>query len=192
MPLHAGTTRATKTSPWLYPSFTWIYWHMLVVKFKTSLVAQTVKHLPTTRKTQVQSLGQEDPLEKEMATHSSTLAWKIPWTKDPGRLQSMGPQRVGHDGATSLSETLKQEQKCCYFSPLLIPFEMCSNTFLLVCFNFNIYLFWLCRVSAAVHSIFGCSMWDLDQGWNLGPLYWERSLTSGPLGKSLTLCQSVC
>ena len=62
-----------------------------------TLVAQTVKHLPTMRDTRVQSLGQEDPLEKEMATHSSTLAWKIPWTEEPGRLQSMGSQRVGHD-----------------------------------------------------------------------------------------------
>ena len=56
-----------------------------------------VKHLPTMQKTQVQSLGWEDLLEKEMATHSSTLAWKIPWTEEPGRLQSMGSQRVGHD-----------------------------------------------------------------------------------------------
>ena len=55
-----------------------------------SLVAQTVKHLPTMWETQVQSLGQEHPLEKEMATHSSTLAWKISWTGVPGRLQSMG------------------------------------------------------------------------------------------------------
>ena len=53
--------------------------------------------LPTMRETRVQSLGRIDPLEKEMATHSSTLAWKIPWTEEPGRLQSMGPQRVGHD-----------------------------------------------------------------------------------------------
>ena len=56
-----------------------------------------VKHLLTTRETQVLSLGWEDPLEKEMATHSSTLAWKIPWTEERGRLQSMGLQRVGHD-----------------------------------------------------------------------------------------------
>ena len=56
-----------------------------------------VKHLPTMRETWVRSLGQEDPLEKEMATHSSTLAWKIPWTEEHGRLQSMGSQRVGHD-----------------------------------------------------------------------------------------------
>ena len=60
-------------------------------------LAQTVKRLPTMRETWVQSLGQEDLLEKAMATHSSTLAWKIPWTKKPGRLQSMGSQRVGHD-----------------------------------------------------------------------------------------------
>ena len=63
----------------------------------TSLMAQTVEDLPTVRDTQVQSLGGEDPLEKEIATHSSTLAWKIPWTEKPDRLQSMGSQRVGHD-----------------------------------------------------------------------------------------------
>ena len=65
-----------------------------------SLVAQMVKRLPTMRETWVQSLGREDPLEKEMATHSSILAWKIPWTEDAGsrkRPQSMGSQRVGHD-----------------------------------------------------------------------------------------------
>ena len=64
---------------------------------QASLVAQTVKHLPALRETRVPSLGREDPLEKEMAPHSSTLAWKIPWTEEPGRLQSMGSQRVGHD-----------------------------------------------------------------------------------------------
>ena len=56
-----------------------------------------VKHLPTRQETRVQSLGQEDLLEKEMETHSSILAWKIPWTEEPGRLQSKGSQRVGHD-----------------------------------------------------------------------------------------------
>jgi len=60
-------------------------------------VAQTVKHLSTVRETRVQSLGWEDPLEKEMTIHSSTIAWKIPWTEEPSRLQSMGSQRVGHD-----------------------------------------------------------------------------------------------
>ena len=64
---------------------------------QTSLVAQTVKHLSTMWGTRVRSLGWEDPLETEMAIHSSTIAWKIPWTEDPGRLQSMGSQRVRHD-----------------------------------------------------------------------------------------------
>ena len=60
-------------------------------------MAQVVKSLPAVRKTWVRSLGQGNPLEKEMATHSSILAWKIPWTKEPGRLQFMALQRVGHD-----------------------------------------------------------------------------------------------
>jgi len=64
---------------------------------KASLVAQKVKHLPTVRETWVQTLCREDALEKEMATHSSILAWKIPWTEEPSRLQSMGSQKVGHD-----------------------------------------------------------------------------------------------
>ena len=70
---------------------------------KASLVAQTVKHLPTMWETRVWSLGQEDLLEKEIATHSSTLACKIPWTEEPGRLQSMGSQRVRHDWVTVLN-----------------------------------------------------------------------------------------
>ena len=61
-----------------------------------SLVAQMVKSLPAMQETQVQSLGWEDPLEKEMTTHSSSLAWKIPWTEEPGGPQSMGLQRVRH------------------------------------------------------------------------------------------------
>jgi len=61
-----------------------------------------VKPLSTMRENQVQSVGWEDPLEREMATHFSTLAWKIPWTEECGRLQSMGSQRVEHDWATSL------------------------------------------------------------------------------------------
>ena len=60
-------------------------------------VAQMVENLPGMRETQVRSLGWEDPLEKETATHSSTLAWRIPWREEPGVLQSMGSQRVGHD-----------------------------------------------------------------------------------------------
>jgi len=62
-----------------------------------SLVTQTVKNLPAMEETWVQYLGWENPLEKEVATHSSILAWRIPWTEELGRLQSMGSQRVGHD-----------------------------------------------------------------------------------------------
>ena len=60
----------------------------------SSLVAQVVKNLPAMQEMRVQSVGQEDPLEEEMATHSSILAWRIPWTEEPGKLQSMGSQRV--------------------------------------------------------------------------------------------------
>ena len=65
--------------------------------FRASLVAQRIKHLPAMRETQVRFLGQEDPLEKEMATHSSILAWRIPWMEQPGRLQPTGLKRIGHD-----------------------------------------------------------------------------------------------
>ena len=64
-----------------------------------------VKNLPTMQKTQVRSLSQEDPLEKAMAPHSGILAWRIPWTEEPGGLQSVGSQRVRHDGVTLTSVT---------------------------------------------------------------------------------------
>ena len=67
------------------------------MSFAASLVAQMVKNLPAMQETWVRSLGQEDPLEKEMATHSSILAWRIPWTEEPGGLQATGSQRVGHN-----------------------------------------------------------------------------------------------
>ena len=67
------------------------------LQYGASLVAQRLKHLPPMLETQVRSLGQEDPLEKEMATHSGILAWRIPWTEEPGGLQSLGSLRVGHD-----------------------------------------------------------------------------------------------
>ena len=65
------------------------------IPFGASLIAQLVKNLPAMQETQVCFLGREDPLEKEMATHSSILAWRIPWTEEPGRLQSMGSQKSG-------------------------------------------------------------------------------------------------
>ena len=83
----------------------------------TSLVAQMVKRLSTMQETRVWALGWEDPLEKEMAIHSSTIAWKIPWTEEPGRLESMGSQRVRHDWETSLSKGLGKT---------LIPFSLVS------------------------------------------------------------------
>ena len=81
-----GQDLATESSQWLSSLSHW-----------ASLVAQTVKCLSAMQETRVQSLGWEDPLEKETAAHSSILAWKIPWTTEPGRLPSMGLQRVGHD-----------------------------------------------------------------------------------------------
>ena len=79
----------------------WAEWECLEIAkvhvIAASLVAQMVKRLPAMQETWVQSLGWEDLLEKAMATHSSILAWKIPWTEEPDRLQSMGSQRGGHD-----------------------------------------------------------------------------------------------
>ena len=103
-----------------------------------SLVAQTVKQWPTMQETLVRSLSQEDHLEKEMATHSSILAWKTPWTEDPVRLQSMGSQRVGHNWATSLHFTSPDLLLCCQHPEIIIlrksswvlfctgPHQLCS------------------------------------------------------------------
>ena len=74
-----------------------------------SLVAQMVKNLPVIRETWVQSLGWKDPLEEGMATHSSILAWRIPWTEEPGGIQSMGSERVGHDWATKHKYKINQK-----------------------------------------------------------------------------------
>ena len=93
------------------------------------VVAQRVKRLPAMQETWVWSLGQEDPLEKEMANHSSTFAWKIPWMEKPSRLQSMGSQRVGHDWVTSLSLFLS-------FSPVAYwaPTDLGSSSFTILSF----------------------------------------------------------
>ena len=81
-----------------------------------SLVAQTVKNLPAMQETWVSSLGQKDPLEKGMSTHSSILAWRIPWTEDPCRLQSVGLQRVGHNWGTNT-----------ILSSAFVPLGWCAN-----------------------------------------------------------------
>ena len=93
---------SSKLPKWLY-HFTFSLAMNETLFAPLSYQAKTVKCLPTMQETWVQSLGQEDLLEKEMSTHSSILARKIPWVIEPGRLQSMGLQRFGHDWATSLS-----------------------------------------------------------------------------------------
>ena len=85
-----------------FSSTNWLQIIFLSTRLGASLLAQRLKCLPGMQETQLRSLGREDPLEKEMATHYSTPAWKIPWTEEPGGLQSMGMQRVGHDWAASL------------------------------------------------------------------------------------------
>ena len=84
--------------------------------FWASLVAQMKKHLPAMQETQVQSLGQEDPLEKQMATHSSILAWRLPWTEEPGGLQSTGLQRVRHNWVTKYSSLFYKQMESPSFS----------------------------------------------------------------------------
>ena len=88
---------------------------------RNTMEAQTVKHLPTMRETWVPSLGQEDPLEKEMATHSNIVAWKIPWPEGLSRLQSMGSQRVRHDWATSLSLSQKVKNRATIWATNYTP-----------------------------------------------------------------------
>ena len=108
--------------PFLLTELLLLLTHSVDITLWASLVAQMVKCLPTMRETRVQSLGREDLLEKAMAPHSSTLAWKIPWTEEPGRLQSMGLQRVGHDWATSLSLfTFMHWRKKWQPTPVLLP-----------------------------------------------------------------------
>ena len=88
----------------------------------SSLVAQRLKCLPPMQETRVQPLGWEDPLEKEMVTHSSILAWRIPWREMPGRLQSTGSQRVGQDWATSLTYFVILRTEVCQ-APLSMGFS---------------------------------------------------------------------
>ena len=115
-----GNRPPSLMSPWLFPRPS----HSLGEGNGNPLqygleVAQTVKHLSTMWETRVRSLGWEDPLEKEMAIHSRTIAWKIPWTEEPGRLQSMESQTVGHDWATSLSLSH-------YISNIVLGINLCN------------------------------------------------------------------
>ena len=107
---------------WKDFSFSFANIFFIFCKYSNFPGGSEVKHLPAMRETQVWMLGQEDPLEKEMAIHSSTLAWKISWMEEPGRLQSRGLQTVGHDWATLPTATLGllwsggQVQKYCALS----------------------------------------------------------------------------
>ena len=111
-----------------------------------SLVAQRLKHLPGMWETRVWSLGREDPLEKEMATHSSTLAWRIPWREERGRLQSTGSQRVGHDWATSLSLSQPRKRKW-HPSPVCLPGKFHGQR------------------SLTGYSPWGCKEWNMTKWW---------------------------
>ena len=91
---------------------------------RASLVAQRVKHLPAAQETRVWSLGKEDSLEQEMATHSSILAWRIPWLKEPSGLQSSGLQRVGHNWATSFSLSPKHAKSSLHISGYASTFRL--------------------------------------------------------------------
>ena len=104
------------------PSFLCLTWQTVNHLFWASLVAQMVKHLSAVQETQVQSLGWEDLLEKEMAAHCRTLAWKIPWMQKPGRLQSMGSQRVRHNWQLWWSASRSS------MSDSLWPHELNNNT----------------------------------------------------------------
>ena len=107
-----GYYRLLTTVPWVCSR------SLLIIYF---MVAQRLKRLPAMRETQVRSLGQEDPLEKEMVIHSSFLAWRIPWMEKPGRLQSTGSRRVGHDWATSLYTIHYTQFSCSVVSNSLWP-----------------------------------------------------------------------
>ena len=124
---------------------------IIVCIYWTSLVAQMVKCLSTMQETWVPSLGQEDPLEKEMATHSSTIAGKIPWTEEPDKLQSMGSQRVRHNWATSLSlHLLIPSSHSILPTP---PPSLATQVYLYVCESFFVLLVSSCHI---LDSIYKC------------------------------------
>ena len=92
--------------------------------YRASLVVQMGKNLPARRKTWVRSLGWEDPLEEGMATHSSLLAWRVPWKQEPGGLQAMGSQRVGHSWATKRTQHYRAEHSPYFHTPHFIFTEI--------------------------------------------------------------------
>ena len=136
-----GTKCSSKFPSWYFP-FSYVYTHrglnpqqwlktLPFFQLYMKKLAQMVKRLPAVWETWVRSLGWEDPLEKEMATHSRTLAWKIPLTEQPGRLQSMGLQRVEYDWMTSLHFTSCPLSLWCHpaISSSVISFSFCLQCF---------------------------------------------------------------
>ena len=133
-----------------------------------------VKPLPATRETWVRSLGWEDPLEKEMATQPSTLAWKIPWMDEPGRLQSMGSQRVGHDWVTSLgSRNYSKYLK--HFNSFYSSHESCEV------FK-KMYIIWILQMSLLKHR----KVNSLCRAAK-----WQRQARQSAL-RSLLLARTIC
>ena len=132
----------------------WCKWNhalsvLLCLPYLASLVAQRLKHLPPMRENWVWSLSWEDPLEKEMTTHSSILAWRIPWTEEPGRPQSLGSQRVRHDWATSLSLLFY----LAYFQSSIHAAACIRISFLLRLNNISLYVYTTLNLS--IHLLTG-------------------------------------
>ena len=126
----------------------WTIWNYRYSKVynisnRASLVAQTVKNLPVMQATWVGSLGWEDPREKEMAAHSSILAWEIPWTEEPGGLLFMGSQRVGHDWVTKHCTKAKVKWVC--ENVLFFLIEFCGWAFIVLWHSLGIWIWLLCE-----------------------------------------------
>ena len=139
------------------------------------LVAQMGKRLSAMQETRVRSLGWEDPLEKEMAAHSSILAWKIPWTVEPDRLPSMGSQRVGHDWVTSLSLSL-----------LLSAIRMVSSAYLRLLIFLPAVLIPACASSSPAFLMMYSAYKLNKQGYNIQPWctpfpIWNQSVVPYPV-----------
>ena len=110
------------------------------MNIRTSLIPQLLKSLPAMQETQIRFLGWEDPLEKEMATHSSTLAWRIPWTEEPGMLQSMGSQesdmteRLSTHSTNEYSSLVRLKYSICFYykTYAILKLKVCSSVFLIM------------------------------------------------------------
>ena len=142
---HSGCTNLHFHQQWIRVSFS-SHW--------ASLVAQRLKHLPPMWETWVWSLGQEDPLEKEMATHSSILAWRVSWTEEPGRLQSAGSRRVRHNWATSLHFSSHTHQ-CLLFVVILMVVILTGMSWYL----YLIVILFCISLMIVIFSIFSCACW---------------------------------